>query len=84
MLNHYSQLSAAANNARGDDSCTCRKATEESIRLIIGLGPQLSIAKKSDRGWNNRHTARLLCPLRYLSEFDKDPEYVVALVSTCL
>ena len=36
--------------------------------------------KKSNRGWNNPYTAHLLCPLKHLQEFDRDPQQVLALI----
>lgn len=36
-------------------------------------GETLNIPK-SDRGWNNKVTARLLCPQTRLAEFDEDWE----------
>ena len=31
-------------------------------------------------GWNHSITARLMCPMRLVNEFDKNPEYVVSVV----
>ena len=38
---------------------------------------------KSARGWNHPLTARNLCPIVLLEEYDKDPQYVKS-VSPCL
>ena len=73
------QLSAAANNARGDDTNSCRKATPGYV-LPPDRADDNDIEKKSDCGWNNPFTARLLCPLKYLQEFDRDPQYAPALI----
>jgi hypothetical protein len=32
---------------------------------------------KMARGWNHPQAARLLCPMRMLSTFDADPQFVV-------
>lgn len=79
MLNRYSQLSAAACNARAEDTSSCRKATPDFVGTTLANNPRLYMERKSDRGWHNPHTARLLCPLKHLQEFDDDPEYVVTL-----
>lgn len=81
MLKHEIQLSTAASNARADDTSSCRKATAEYIIDSSEDTVALSLKKKSDRGWNNCYTARLLCPLKRLPEFDNDPEYVATLTS---
>lgn len=80
LLNHYPQLTSAACNARAEDSSSCRKATREYVGLVSKMSSRFLIEKKCDRGWNNAYTARLLCPLKYLEEFDENPQYVIGLV----
>ncbi|KAF8171892.1 hypothetical protein BJ912DRAFT_1065937 [Pholiota molesta] len=64
-------LSAAANSARAEDTSSCRKAVPAYI-LPSDHTDDDDLEKKSNRGWNNHYTARLLCPLKYLEEFDED------------
>jgi hypothetical protein len=80
MLNCQVQLSAAANSARAEDTSSCRKAVPAYI-LPSDHTDDDDLEKKSNRGWNNHYTARLLCPLKYLEEFDEDYEYAVTFVS---
>ncbi|KAF8197841.1 hypothetical protein BJ912DRAFT_952284 [Pholiota molesta] len=67
-------LSQAACNSRADDTSSCRKATRVYISTICRMSSRVTLEKKCDRGWNNLYTARLLCPLKYLDEFDKEPQ----------
>ncbi|KAF9470714.1 hypothetical protein BDN70DRAFT_939488, partial [Pholiota conissans] len=67
------QITTAANSARAEDTSSCRRATPEYV-LSSSSGDGDSLQNKSDRGWNNYHTARLLCPLKRLVEFDENPD----------
>lgn len=80
-ISNYPQFSMAASNARAEDTSSCRKATVEYI-LPSDHTDDDTLEKKSDRSWNNHYTARLLCPLKYLPEFDEDNKYVLTLIST--
>ncbi|KAI0629502.1 hypothetical protein C8Q77DRAFT_1037027, partial [Trametes polyzona] len=56
--------------ARGDDLARLRD------RVIVLIDPGLSeiLKIKTSRGFKHLITARLLCPMRLLAQFDKDPE----------
>ena len=63
------------------DKRACEARREDSNRLsrdvlgyIPNLSPGLDSTNKGDRGWNNKSTARLLCPQNKLSEFDENWE----------
>lgn len=36
---------------------------------------KIGTTSKADRGFRHPTIGRLMCPLKYLEEFDKDPEY---------
>ncbi|OJT15889.1 hypothetical protein TRAPUB_1050, partial [Trametes pubescens] len=64
-----------AHAARGDDTNSLRPDIMQLIRLewcmpIYGYADAPSILIKHERGWNNRFTARLMCPQRLLEDFD--------------
>ncbi|KAG1729741.1 hypothetical protein EDD22DRAFT_788805, partial [Suillus occidentalis] len=75
------QLSSAANDARSDDTGSL---TREGLTYML-KNPESdqfnpSLLKhhgKIARGWNHPQTARLLCPMRMLSTFDADSQFVV-------
>ena len=81
-----SQLSSAANSARSDDSGSLKKCVEyilpnpqvHCIEPPIGGGQTKTI-----RGFNHFQTARLLCPKRRLSSFEKDAYVLSSLLSYC-
>ncbi|KAF9471149.1 hypothetical protein BDN70DRAFT_901573 [Pholiota conissans] len=67
-------IMTAANSARAEDTSSCRKATPEYILPTHHIEEEGLMEKKSNRGWNNCITARLLCPFKRLEEFDRDPK----------
>ncbi|KAF9470082.1 hypothetical protein BDN70DRAFT_940093 [Pholiota conissans] len=68
------QIMLAANSARAEDTSSCRKATPEYILSLKHTDEERLMEKKSNRGWNNLITARLLCPFKRLEDFDKNPK----------
>jgi len=73
-----------AENARSARSEDIYKIRTRGIRHILGtdfetssFNPPLDpFGDKIHRGWNHPQTARALCPLHSLENFDNDPEYV--------
>lgn len=61
-----------ANQARSDD-------TQKLKNIVLHLHNNntdkfVSLYKRSELGWHNDVSARLLCPTDKLDEYDKDPE----------
>lgn len=44
---------------------------------VESINPPITGREKSKRGWTHPWTARALCPLRYIDEFDKNPACAV-------
>jgi hypothetical protein len=72
------ELSLHASNARSEDLHSLKK---NGIRYILEkpwqdtFKPPLDVnGGKGLRGWSHPQTARLLCPLQSLEEFDDNPE----------
>lgn len=52
--------------ARGDDTCSLKAALVTWINEIHGASvPPLRCSTKAERGLDNDHTGRLLCPAEY-------------------
>jgi len=71
-------MTQALGNARSDD---CGSLREDGLAYVALESPgkllQPPIAAKSPksgiRGFNHLILGRLLCPIKYLAEFDEDP-----------
>src|ERR1700683_3880674 len=65
------QLRKGSDNARGDDAGNLKSAIVAWVNDQYGLStPVLRVDSKKERGLENDHTSRLLCP----AEFDWDNE----------
>jgi hypothetical protein len=78
-LNFLLQLAEAANGARSDDIGGLAHIGLEYIAFDLPskvLEPRISIKQKKDiaQGFKHPVLARLLCPVKYLSNFDADPK----------
>jgi hypothetical protein len=78
-LNFWLQLTEAANGARSDDIGSLVHDGLEYIALDLPskvLEPRIPIKQKKDisRGFKHPVLARLLCPVKYLANFDADPK----------
>jgi hypothetical protein len=76
-LTIFKQLSAAASDARSEDSARLKKAgldylARDPNKDVISP-PLTKNDPKSNRGFNHPATARLLCPIKYLVRFQQDP-----------
>lgn len=64
-----------ASNARSNDLGAIRF---NAMAYLKPFGeykpPQVGSRDKTLRGWNNRVTARMLCPISMLAEFDANPD----------
>jgi hypothetical protein len=74
----HRELAFHASQARSEDIHALKK---NGIRYILEkpwkdtFDPPLDISGgKGLRGWSHPQTARLLCPLQCLAEFDENPE----------
>lgn len=88
------QIQAGINSARGDDTKDLKPAildlipqkylsgpaNEDGEKSIWSLVPTNARTEKGLRGFANRITGRLLCPIDYVRDFDADPnEFVFSL-----
>jgi len=69
------QIGKLAKKTRGDDSAALKKYINQYPAPVgTGLLPPISMTEdKSMRGFNHPQLARLLCPVKYLGDFDMDP-----------
>ncbi|KAG1733095.1 hypothetical protein EDD22DRAFT_960264 [Suillus occidentalis] len=78
MDNFIHTLVSAASDARSDDTGSLMREGLEYMLLDPESSsfnpPLLKKHGKACRGWNHPQTARLLCPVRRLEEFDADPQ----------
>ncbi|KIK34551.1 hypothetical protein CY34DRAFT_97779, partial [Suillus luteus UH-Slu-Lm8-n1] len=78
MDNFIHALVSAASDARSDDTGSLMREGLEYMLLDPESSsfnpPLLKKHGKACRGWNHPQTARLLCPVRRLDEFDADPQ----------
>lgn len=72
-------MTSAISAARSDDcgslkdiGLTYAALEAGMITLVPSITPRTS--KSATRGWNHPVLGRLLCPAKYLTEFDEDPE----------
>jgi len=78
---HFIKLVTASNEARSEDSGSLK----HNGIVYIPKNPETDVVRppiprtqsKAFRGFNHPDTGRLLCPRRYIKEFDRDP-YVIA------
>jgi hypothetical protein len=65
------QLRKGSDSARGDDTGNLKSAIVAWVNDLFGLSkPALRVDSKQERGLENDHTGRLICP----AEFDWDDE----------
>ena len=83
VLIYIWQLNNAAGQACADDTSSLLQSGLEYVALdVVGgqLIPKISVvsSKCEARGWHHPVLARLLCPVKWLTEFDADPKAFVA------
>ena len=61
-------MEKCANESRRDD---CSRLRHHALMYIPNLTVPLSLPK-TERGWYNEHTARMLCPQNMLTAFAGD------------
>ncbi|KAG1744234.1 hypothetical protein EDB19DRAFT_1632827, partial [Suillus lakei] len=75
---HTNMLVSTASDARSDDTGSLMQEGLEYMLLDPESSsfnpPLLKKHGKACRGWNHPQTARLLCPVQHLEEFDADPQ----------
>jgi hypothetical protein len=77
-------MNTAAGAARSEDISSLKEpiltyAAVHSPTGEIQLQIKSSSSKADTRGWNHPLTARLMCPIQYLEQFDDDPKQYVLL-----
>ena len=69
-------MTKSSSNARAVDTTLMKKLVADCApldRKNLPLKPALIEDNKSDRGFSHPMIARLLCPQKYLAEFDAHP-----------
>ncbi|KAF8874233.1 hypothetical protein BD779DRAFT_1678822 [Infundibulicybe gibba] len=77
LQSFISQLSAAAGEARSEDTNSIK--TNTPLYLLVDpqqdvLQPPIPKDCKDSRGFNHAVTAQMLCPMRLIKKFDRDPQ----------
>lgn len=78
IINNVLQLIRGANDARGDDINTIKKAVANFLNKCSDTQPPLQADDRSTRGLQHDTTGRLLCPIEY--DWD-DIEYAIIIFS---
>lgn len=82
------QLATTSNDARSEDTGSLRYAILSYIPKDLRKDkldpPLLTDDSKALRGFHHPMTARLLCPMRLINEFDKSPSCLLKSLLTYL
>ncbi|KAI0369421.1 hypothetical protein BV20DRAFT_363799 [Pilatotrama ljubarskyi] len=85
LVTYAKYIDHCARASRGDDTSALRNdgillMSDEVTRPTPAYANAPATLVKYQRGWNNKYTARLLCPQEKLEDFDRDTDAFTAAV----